>query len=67
MPALLSTTKKHADLLKLHLTMKKNSIQQQIFDAEMEYFTRIKKPTPPTEEAIKKAAFVDKTYVWTDK
>lgn len=47
--------------------MKKNSIQQQIFDAEMEYFTRIKKPTPPTEEAIKKAAFVDKTYVWKGK
>lgn len=32
---------------------KKSSIQQ-----------LISKPKPPTPEAIKKAQFVDKTYVW---
>lgn len=25
---------------------------------------QLKKPNPPTEEAIKKAQFVDKTYQW---
>ena len=25
---------------------------------------QLKKPNPPTEEAIKKAKFVDKTYQW---
>ena len=32
---------------------KKNSTQHLIF-----------KPNPPTAEAIKKAQFVDKTYIW---
>ena len=27
----------------------------------------LKKPNPPTSEAIKKAQFVDKTYVWTGR
>jgi|TARA_B100001093_G_scaffold56355_1_gene47705 hypothetical protein len=27
----------------------------------------LNKPKPPTEEAIKRAQFVDKTYVWTGK
>ena len=52
-------------------------IQQQIFDAELEYFghKRTKRaaligdewvmgPKPPTVEAVKKAQFVDKTYIW---
>ena len=43
----------------------KNSIQQQIFEAEKEYFEgRLKRPNQPTAEAIKRAAFIDKTYVW---
>lgn len=43
----------------------KNSIQQQIFEAEKEYFEgRLKRPKQPTAEAIKRAAFIDKTYVW---
>ena len=25
---------------------------------------KLKRPNPPTEEAIKRAQFVDKTYVW---
>jgi len=27
----------------------------------------LKKPNPPTEAAIKRAQFVDKTYVWRGK
>tara|TARA_R110002020_G_scaffold71690_2_gene184972 strand:+ start:1985 stop:2122 length:138 start_codon:yes stop_codon:yes gene_type:complete len=27
----------------------------------------LNKPKPPTKEAIKRAQFVDKTYVWTGK
>ena len=27
----------------------------------------LKKPKPPTKAAIKKAQFVDKTYVWLSK
>ena len=62
----------------MKLKQKNPSIQQQIFDAEKEHYA-IKAassavfyegagwaigPTPPTPEAIKKAQFVDKTYVW---
>ena len=44
------------------------SIQQQIFDAEKEYWTgQLKKPNPPTIEAIEKAQFVDKTYRWNGR
>ena len=28
---------------------------------------KLKRPNPPTEEAIKRAQFVDKTYVWKRK
>ncbi len=41
----------------------KNSIQQQISKAEFEAMC-LKRPNPPTAEAIKRAAFIDKTYVW---
>lgn len=37
--------------------VKLNSTPQQTF----------KRPKPPTEEAIKRAQFVDKTYVWNKK
>ena len=30
-----------------------------------EYLDRLNKPNPPTKEAVEKAKFVDKTYVWT--
>jgi hypothetical protein len=43
----------------------KTSIQQQIFKAEQEAY--LIKPNPPTEEAIKRAQFIDKTYVWKMK
>ena len=42
----------------------KNSIQQQISNDEKEYWGYLVKPNPPTAEAIKRAAFIDKTYVW---
>jgi hypothetical protein len=29
--------------------------------------SELKKPNPPTPEAIKRAQFVDKTYRWTGK
>jgi hypothetical protein len=62
----------------MKLKQKNPSIQQQIFDAEKEHY-EIKAassavfyegvgwaigPKPPSAEAIKKAQFVDKTYVW---
>lgn len=44
------------------------SIQQQIFDAEKEYWEgRLKKPNPPSIEAIDKAQFKDKTYHWNGR
>jgi hypothetical protein len=29
--------------------------------------SELKRPNPPTEEAIKRAQFVDKTYNWTGR
>lgn len=37
----------------------KNLTQQQT--------SKLIKPNPPTKEAIKRAQFVDKTYVWNKK
>ena len=43
-------------------------IQQQIFDAEKEYWgMQLKKPNPPSIEEIEKAQFVDKTYRWNGR
>jgi hypothetical protein len=39
-----------------------SSIQRQIFKAEQDAY--LKKPNPPTPEAVQKAQFVDKTYRW---
>ncbi len=36
------------------------SIRQPIFSTELD----LRKPNPPTAEAVKKAQFVDKTYNW---
>ena len=42
-----------------------SSTQQQIFNAEREYFGMpLLKPNPPTVEAVAKAQFIDKTYHW---
>ena len=40
-----------------------SSIQRQIFKAEQDAY--LKRPNPPTPEAVQKAQFVDKTYQWS--
>ncbi len=40
----------------MKLNQNQNSIQGKIF-----------KPNPPTDEMIRKAKFIDKTYVWNKK
>ena len=44
------------------MKQRKTSMQQQIFKAEQEAY--LKRPNPPTAEAVIRAQFVDKTYVW---
>ena len=45
-----------------------NLNQQKIFNPgpEITYGEQVKltKPKPPTEEMVKKAQFIDKTYIW---
>ena len=43
-----------------------NSTQPRIFDGGYEHpwYKYLNKPNPPTQEAIEKAKFVDKTYKW---
>ena len=41
------------------MKLQKNLIPQQT--------SELKKPNPPTDQAIKKAQFVDKTYYWTGR
>ncbi len=43
-----------------------NSTQQQIFKHPWyDYVDRLNKPNPPSQEAIEKAKFIDKTYQWS--
>lgn len=56
------------------MKLKKNSTQQQTFEEyqkawnrAFDYLAKLKRPNPPTEEAVRKAQFVDKTYVWTGR
>jgi hypothetical protein len=44
---------------------RKTSIQRQISKAEQEAY--LIKPNPPTAEAVIRAQFIDKTYVWTGR
>ena len=43
-----------------------NSTQPQIFEGGYEHpwYKYLNKPNPPSQEAIEKAKFVDKTYQW---
>ena len=43
-----------------------NSTQPQIFDGGYEHpwYKYLNKPNPPTQEAIERAKFVDKTFHW---
>ena len=43
--------------------MKLNSTQKQTFESPHQQ-AMLTPPNPPSPEAIKKAQFVDKTYVW---
>ena len=48
--------------------MKQRSTQVQIFDSpHQQAFLTAVPPNPPSKEAIKKAEFVDKTYVWKSR
>ena len=49
------------------MKLRPNSTQPQIFengDYEHPWYKHLNKPNPPSQEAIEKAKFVDKTYVW---
>ena len=48
----------------MKLKQSPNSIQRQIFKAEQDAY--LKRPNPPTPEAVQKAQFVDKTYHWNN-
>lgn len=58
--------------MKLNPTM--TLIQRQIsedgypkyLDAENDPYTRLVAPNPPTPEAVARAQFIDKTYVWKE-
>ena len=56
------------------MNLKKNSIQAQTFEEYQEAFNKVidyqaslKRPNPPTEDMVRRAQFVDKTYVWKQK
>ena len=40
-----------------------NSIRQQIFESPHQQAI-LTPPNPPTKEMVKKAQFIDKTYIW---
>ena len=40
-----------------------NSTRQQIFESPHQQAI-LTPPNPPTEEMVKKAQFIDKTYIW---
>jgi hypothetical protein len=39
-------------------------ISEERWDRAFNYLAQLKRPNPPTEEAVKRAQFVDKTYQW---
>ncbi len=48
------------------MKLRPNSTQPRIFDGGYEHpwYKHLNKPNPPSQEAIEKAKFVDKTYHW---
>jgi len=38
--------------------------QQYLMSQQISEEKRLKRPNPPTDEAVKRAKFVDKTYQW---
>ena len=49
------------------MKLRPNSTQPQIFEGGYEHpwYKHLNKPNPPSQEAIEKAKFVDKTYEWS--
>ena len=50
------------------MKLRPNSTQPQIFengDYEHPWYKHLNKPNPPSQEAIEKAKFVDKTFKWS--
>jgi hypothetical protein len=37
------------------------------WDRAFDYLAQLKRPNPPTPDAVKRAQFVDKTYKWVAK
>jgi len=37
---------------------------KQAWDRAFNYIAALNRPNPPTEEAVKRAKFIDKTYQW---
>lgn len=48
------------------MKLQKHSTPQQTFESPHQQ-AMLTKPNAPTEQAIKKAQFVDKTYYWTGR
>ena len=50
----------------MKMKLNPNSTRPQIFDGGYEHpwYKFLKKPNPPTQQAIEKAKFVDKTFHW---
>ena len=48
------------------MKLRTHSTQPRIFDGGYEHpwYKYLNKPNPPTQEAVDKAQFVDKTYEW---
>ena len=52
----------------MNMKLRPNSTQQRTSNYVhpwYDYVDKLNKPNPPTKEAIEKAKFVDKTYVWS--
>jgi hypothetical protein len=51
----------------MKLNQNKSLTPQQISEAEIEHPFYAEPPKPPTEEAVRRAQFVDKTYKWNGR
>ena len=52
----------------MNMKLRPNSTQQKTSNYVhpwYDYVDKLNRPNPPTKEAIEKAKFVDKTYVWS--
>ena len=52
-----------------NMKLKPNSTQPPIFDGGYKHpwYEYLKKPNPPTPEAVEKAKFKDKTFTWNGR